>query len=225
MKSIVIFGGAGFVGKHLIRRLAKNGHKIIVPYQRSVQEAKIRLLGITGQVIPFRYSSLEDKRLKSVLNNVDVCINLKTTYDQKKDNFNNSIFKFNQKLIKILKVSNLLKQFIFFSGLGADLDKNSTRSVAVYKSEKEALKYLDNVIIIRPGVIIGGGDVFLKRLLPIFKASFFVPLFGDGSTKFQPVFIDDVSFALEKIITDNIEGQCIYELAGPRVISYKYFSL
>ena len=223
MKSIVIFGGAGFVGKHLIRRLTKNGHKIIVPYQRSVQEAKIRLLGVTGQVIPFRYSSLDDKRLKSVLNNTDVCINLKTTYDQKKGDFNNSIFKFNQKLIKILKVSNLLKQFIFFSGLGADLDKNSTRSVAVYKSEKEALKYLDNVIIIRPGVIIGGGDVFLKRLLPIFKASFFVPLFGDGSTKFQPVFIDDVSLAVEKIITDNIEGQGIYELAGPRAISYKDF--
>jgi len=223
MKSIVIFGGAGFVGKHLIRRLTKNGHKIIVPYQRSVQEAKIRLLGVTGQVIPFRYSSLEDKRLKSVLNNADICINLKTTYDQKKGNFNNSIFKFNQKLIKILKFSNLLKQFIFFSGLGADLDKNSTRSVAIYKSEKEAFKYINNVIIIRPGVIIGGGDVFLKRLLFIFKASFFVPLFGDGSTKFQPVFIDDVSLAVEKIITDNIEGQGIYELAGSRAISYKDF--
>ena len=96
MKSIVIFGGAGFVGKHLIRRLTKNGHKIIVPYQRSVQEAKIRLLGVTGQVIPFRYSSLEDKRLKSVLNNTQVCINLKTTYDQKNCDFNNTIFKFNQ---------------------------------------------------------------------------------------------------------------------------------
>ncbi len=223
MKSIVIFGGAGYLGKHLIRRLTKNSYKIIVPYQRSVQEAKIRLLGVTGQVIPFRYSSLEDKRLKSVLNNADVCINLKTTYDQKKGNFNNSIFKFNQKLIKILKVSKLLKQFIFFSGLGADIDKNSTRSVAVYNSEKEAFKNIDNVIIIRPGVIIGGGDVFLKRLLPIFKASFFVPLFGDGSTKFQPVFIDDVSLAVEKIIKENIEGQSIYELAGPRAFSYKEF--
>ena len=223
MKSIVIFGGAGFVGKHLIRRLTKNGHKIIVPYQRSVQEAKIRLLGVTGQVIPFRYSSLEDKRLKSVLNNADVCINLKTTYDQKKGDFNNTIYKFNQKLIRILKSSKELKQFILFSGLGVDIDKNSTRSIAVHKSEKEAFKQLDNVIIIRPGVIIGGGDVFLKRLLPIFKASFFVPLFGDGSTKFQPVFIDDVSLAVEKIITDNIEGQGIYELAGLRAISYKDF--
>ena len=59
---------------------------------------------------------------------------------------------------------------------------------------------IDNTSIIRPGVIIGGGDVFLKRLLPIFKMSFFVPLFGDGTIKFQPVFIDDVSLAVEKII-------------------------
>ena len=121
MKSVVIFGGAGFVGKHLIRRLAKNSYKIIVPYQRSVQEAKIRLLGVTGQVIPFRYSSLEDKRLKLVLQNVDICINLKTTYDQKKGDFNNTIFKFNQKLIRILKSNKELKQFILFSGLGVDL--------------------------------------------------------------------------------------------------------
>ena len=223
MKSIVIFGGAGFVGKHLIRRLAKNGYKIIVPYQKSIQEAKIRLLGVTGQIIPFRYSSLNDKRLKSILINTDICINLKTTYDQKRGTFNETIFKFNQKLIKILKFNPNLKQFLFFSGLGVDNNRNSQRSIAVLKSEKEAFKLIDNSIIIRPGVIIGGGDIFLKRLLPIFKMSFFVPLFGDGSIKFQPVFIDDVSLAVEKIINEQIKGKNIYELAGPRIISYKDF--
>ena len=69
----------------------------------------------------------------------------------------------------------------------------------------------------------GGGDIFLKRLLPIFKASFFVPLFGDGSTKFQPVFIDDVSLAFDEIINSKIKGKNIYELAGPRIYSYKEF--
>ena len=223
MKSIVIFGGAGFVGKHIIRRLAKNGYKIIVPYQKSIQEAKIRLLGTTGQIIPFRYSSLNDKRLYSVLINSDICINLKTTYDQKKGTFNDTIYKFNKNLLKILKSNGNLIQFIFFSGLGVDVDKSSTRSIAVFKSEKEAFKMIDNTSIIRPGVIIGGGDVFLKRLLPIFKMSFFVPLFGDGSIKFQPVFIDDVSTAIEKIVKDNIKGKNIYELAGPRVLSYRAF--
>ena len=223
MKSIIIFGGAGFVGKHLIRRLAKLGFKIIVPYQLSIQEAKIRLLGVTGQIIPFRYSSLNDKRLQSVLINADICINLKTTYDQKKGYFNDTIFKFNQKLLKILKSSANLKQYIFFSGLGVDLDKKSSRSIAIFKSEKEILKHFQNVSIIRPGVIIGGGDIFLKRLLPIFKISFFIPLFGDGSTKFQPVYIDDISVAVEKIINEQIKGKNIYELAGPRIISYKDF--
>ncbi len=223
MKSIVIFGGSGFVGRHLIRRLAKNGHKIIVPYQKSIQEAKIRLLGVTGQIIPFRYTSLNDKRLQSILINTDICINLKTTYDQKKGSFNDIIFNFNKKLIKILKSNKNLEQFVFFSGLGVDIDKNSKRSIAIYKTEKEAYKMIDNTSIIRPGVIIGGGDVFLKRLLPIFKMSFFVPLFGDGTIKFQPVFIDDVSLAVEKIINNQITGKNIYELAGPRILEYKDF--
>ena len=107
--------------------------------------------------------------------------------------------------------------------MGADLDKNSARSIAVVKSEKEVFKTIINANIIRPGVIIGGGDIFLKRLLPIFKMSFFVPLFGDGSIRFQPVFIDDVSLAVEKIINEKIKGKNIYELAGPRIIAYKDF--
>ncbi len=223
MKSIVIFGGAGFVGKHLIRRLAKNGYKIIVPYQKSIQEAKLRLLGVTGQIIPFRYISLDDKRLQSVLINSNICINLKTTYDQKKGSFKETILNFNLKLLKILNLNKNLQQYIFFSGLGVDIDKKSSRSMAIFKSEKEAFKKIDNSIIIRPGVIIGGGDIFLKRLLPIFKMSFFVPLFGNGSIKFQPVFIDDVSLAVEKIINNEIYGKNIYELAGPRIISYRDF--
>ena len=221
MKSIVIFGGAGFVGRHLIRRLAKNGYKIIVPYQKSTQEAKIRLLGSTGQIIPFRFISLKDERLKAVLMKIDICINLKTTYDQNKGVFNDTIFKFNKELINILSKNIDLKQYLYFSGLGVDIDKNSNRSKSVHKSEKEALKKLDNVIILRPGVIIGGGDVFLKRLLPIFKMSFFVPLFGDGSIKFQPVFIDDVAMAVEKIVNEQIMSKNIYELAGPRILSYR----
>ncbi len=223
MKSIVIFGGAGFIGRHLIRTLAKKGHKIIVPYQKSIQEAKLRLLGVTGQIIPFRFSDLEEKRLSSILLKTDICINLKTTYDQKKGLFDATIYQFNKKLIKILKSNLELKNYIFFSGLGADIDKSSKRNIAVYKAEKEAFKNLKNINIIRPGVIIGGGDVFLKKLLPIFKSSFFVPLFGDGSIKFQPVFIDDISQAIEQIVDQQVKGQNIYELAGPEILTYREF--
>ena len=89
MKSIVIFGGAGFIGKHLIRRLAKNGYKIIIPYQQSTKEEKLRFLGYTGQITPFYYNNLKDKKIRSILEKVDVCINLKTTWDSKKTSFDN----------------------------------------------------------------------------------------------------------------------------------------
>ncbi len=63
----------------------------------------------------------------------------------------------------------------------------------------------------------------MKRLLPIFKSSFFIPLFGDGTVKFQPVFIDDISLAIEKIVNDEIKNQNIYELAGPEILTYRKF--
>ena len=79
MKSIVIFGGAGFVGRHIIRRLAKKGYKIIVPYQRSTNEAKLRLLGNLGQIIPYKYNNLEDRVIVNILRNIDICINIVTS--------------------------------------------------------------------------------------------------------------------------------------------------
>ena len=65
--------------------------------------------------------------------------------------------------------------------------------------------------------------LIMHTLSRYLKASFFVPLFGDGSTRFQPVFIDDVSLAIEEIINAKIKGKNIYELAGPRIYSYKEF--
>ena len=117
MKSIVIFGGAGFVGKYLIRRLAKCGYKIIVPYQKSTSEGKLRLLGSTGQIIPFYFKNLKDKRIKNILKHTSVCINLKTSWSSKKISFNQTIFEFNKELLNILKKNDSLFFRIFTRSL------------------------------------------------------------------------------------------------------------
>ena len=221
MKSIVIFGGAGFVGKHLIRRLAKCGYKIIVPYQESTSEEKLRLLGNTGQIIPFYFKNLKDKRIKTILKHTNVCINLKTSCSSKKTTFNQTIFEFNEELLNILKKNKSLKQIIYFSGLGVDEDVKSLRSVAIHKSENLISLNFINSIIIRPGIILGGGDQFLSLLLTIFKMSYFIPLFGNGRSKFQPVFIYDVSLLVEKIVKYNLVGFHIFEAVGPNILSYR----
>ena len=100
MKSIIIFGGSGYVGKNLIRVFAKKGYKIIVPYQRQINEANLRLLGSVGQIIPFQFTSLKNPKLLNLIHTSDICLNLKTSWESNESKLIKSIFKFNKELIE-----------------------------------------------------------------------------------------------------------------------------
>jgi len=215
MKTVVIFGGSGFIGQHIIRRIAKIGYRIIIPHQQQTNEAKLRLLGVIGQIIPLRFRSFNETIIQRQLQKANVVINLKTLWDEKKISFKDGIFNFNKQLVNVLVKMNNNKQFIYFSGLDSDAKECSKRSEMIFRSENYIQKYLSNSIIIKPGVIVGGGDRFMKALLPLFKISFFIPLFGSGKAKFQPVFIDDISIAVNKIIIESLKGKHTFEFVGP----------
>ena len=222
MKSIIIFGGSGYVGKNLIRSYVKKGYKIIIPYQRQIDEADLRLLGSVGQIIPFHFTTLENLKLLSILENADICINLKTTWDSKESYLEKSIYTFNKELVEIIKKSSTIKKFIFFSGLGTE-KRSTLRNEIISNTEELVTKELKNSIIIRPSVILGNGDKFLSSLLPIFKMSFFIPIFGDGSKKLQPILIEDiVDFVSNLIELPNIDER-LFELGGPDVFTYREF--
>ena len=222
MKSIIIFGGAGYIGKNLIRRFAKDGYKIIVPYQKQTKEANLRISRAVGQIIPFHFTSLKNEKLLTLLNNSDFCINLKTSWSSNKSELSRSILDFNSELIDQIKLSSSIKKFIFFSGLGTET-RSTFRNEIISKAENLVIKNLQNAVVIRPSVILGNNDQFLSNLLPIFKMSFFIPLFGDGSKKFQPVLIDDVVEFVSKTIEESNNDKQLFELAGPDIFTYKEF--
>ena len=222
MKSIIIFGGSGYVGKNLIRSFVKKGYKIIVPYQRQIDEANLRLLGSVGQIIPFHFSTLENPKLLSIIRNADICINLKTTWDSKESYLEKSIYTFNKELTEIIKQSSTIKKFIFFSGLGTE-KRSTLRNEIISKTEELITKELKNAIIIRPSVILGNGDQFLSSLSPIFKMSFFIPLFGNGSKKFQPVLIEDIVDFVSNLVELPSLDERLFELGGPDIFTYREF--
>jgi uncharacterized protein YbjT (DUF2867 family) len=222
MKSIIIFGGSGYVGKNLIRSFVKKGYKIIVPYQKQIDEANLRLFGSVGQIVPFHFTSLKNPKLLSILNNADLCINLKTTWNSKESYLEKSIYTFNKDLIQIIKQSSTIKKFIFFSGLGTE-KRSTLRNEIISKTEELIANELKNSIIIRPSVILGNGDQFLSNLLPIFKMSFFIPLFGNGSKKFQPVLIEDIVDFVSNLIELPSLDERLFELGGPDVFTYREF--
>ena len=200
MKTVIIFGGSGFVGRHIIRRLVKKAYKIIIPYQQPTNEAKLRHFGSIGQVIPIKYFNVQDEIIIDIIHKSDVIINLKTMWQENRASFEAGIYQFNVDLVKIINKSNKKKPFLFFSGLGTDKNSMSKRTRMIAKSEDYIGNNCINSCIFRPGIILGSDDQFLKKILPLFKYSIFIPLFGTGNAKFQPVYIDDIAKAIEKVI-------------------------
>ena len=208
MKTVVIFGGSGFVGQNILQRLAKKGFRIIVPYQRPINEAKLRFLGNVGQIIPIKFRNLKEDIIRNAIKNCYALINLKTIWHQNKMySYKKNILNFNSQLVDLINSIDNNKIFIFFSGLGVNKDSSSVRSQYIAKAEKYILQNIINSSIIRASIIIGEGDQFLEKLIPIFKFSFFVPLFGSGNTKFQPVYVDDIAKAIDNILDNQIKGK------------------
>ena len=222
MKTVVIFGGSGFVGQNIIRRLSKTGYRIMVPYQRSSNQAILRLFGSVGQVIPLKFNNLNEALIKKIINDSDVLLNLKTIWQENKSNsYKKNILDFNSQLIDLINLIDKKKPFIFFSGIGASEKSQSLRIRYIYETERYINANLKNSSIIRPSIIIGNGDQFLRKLLPIFKFSFFVPMFGNGEAKLQPVFVDDIAKGIEIILEQGVKNNNIYELTGPEIFTYK----
>ena len=224
MKTVVIFGGSGFIGQNIIRRLAKRRFRIIVPYQIPIDESKLRLYGKLGQIIPIKLSMISEDKIKKIIKNSDAILNLKTIWREKKvSKYKESILKFNIKLTNLINLTNKNQPFIFFSGIGVDEFSKSARIQNIYESEKYILQNLNNVSIVRPSLVIGEGSQFLNKLVTAIRISFFVPIFGSGRAKIQPVFVDDVAKAVVEILEKKNNGKNIYELGGPEVYTYKSF--
>ena len=222
MKTVIIFGGSGFVGHNIIRKMAKKGFKIIVPYQRPINEAKLRLYGQVGQIIPIRFDQMDYSSMETIIKSSHAVLNLKTIWSEnKKNSYDKRIYLFNKQLLNIINTSKNNIHYIFFSGLGVTTNSISDRVKNIAKTEDYIISNSDNYSIIRPGIIIGGNDVFLGRMLPIIKYSPIVPLFGKGLSKIQPVYIEDVVDACMKIINTKQKNKEIYELFGNEIFTYK----
>ena len=221
MKTIVIFGGSGFIGSYIVRRLAKLGFRIIVPTSNLQNTLKLKLYGDVGQIIGIKLNLLNKLKISKILHNADCVINLRTIWSEnKKITFERSIYNFNKTIVDL--VSELkIKQYIFFSGVGVSLKSSSKRIISIANSEEYIKKKLINYSILRPSIVIGNGDKFIEKLNPIFKYSFFIPLFGKGTSKIQPIYVDDVAKVVERLVLDNNLKSNIYELGGNKILSYK----
>ena len=220
-KIIAIFGGGGFLGKHLMRQLTKLDYRIKVATRNPFLKGYLKPLGNPGQIELFKTNIFNPEDVKRVIKNCDFVINLVgILYETRKQKFNQVHEEFPNLLGNICN-ENKVKKLVHVSALGVREDHISKYMQSKLKGEKNIKNSFKSSIILRPSVIFGPSDKFFNTFASITQFSPFLPLIGGGSVKFSPIYVGDVAQAIVKTLKLNNSEPEIYELGGPKNYSFK----
>lgn len=219
-KIVTVFGGSGFVGRHVVRSLAKHGYKIKVAVRRPDLAGHLQPLGDLGQIKAIQANVRYYQSVQSAVQNSDIVINLTGTLSAGGKNNCDAVNDFGARAIA-QAAKNVKARFIHVSSLSADIDSEAKYSQSKAAGEEAVFDILKSAIIMRPSVIFGQEDAFFNRFATMSTISPFLPLIGGGKTLFQPVYVGDVADAIVKAANGDLKTGRIYELGGARVASFR----
>ncbi|MFW2544297.1 complex I NDUFA9 subunit family protein [Primorskyibacter sp. 2E107] len=217
-KLVTIYGGSGFVGRYIARRMAKEGWRVRVAVRRPNEAIFVRPYGAVGQVEPVFCNIRDDDSVRAVMNGADAVVNCVGTFDKGgKNNFDAVQHEGAGRIARIAAEMGVARM-VHLSAIGAEAESDSLYATSKGKGEAGVLEHMPDAVILRPSVIFGPEDEFFNRFAKMTRVSPVIPLVG-GNTKFQPVYVDDVAQAAVKGVLGEAEGG-IYELGGPDVVSF-----
>ena len=216
---VTVFGGTGFLGRHLIKHLCNQECIIKVPTRNPVKGYFLQPLGDVGQINLIKFDLSDNRKLENLIEDSDIIINLiGILFEKKRNDFINLHYNFVKRLVDNINLNK--KNFIQISALGVNRYKNSLYSRSKFNAEEYIQKNSKKFSIIRPGLIFGPEDNFFCKFAKMSLFSPFLPLIMGGETKFQPVYVEDVCKGIMKILNKNITNQ-IFEFGGPDIFTFK----
>tara|TARA_B100001121_G_C18583226_1_gene570794 strand:- start:36 stop:1013 length:978 start_codon:yes stop_codon:yes gene_type:complete len=222
VKNCLIFGGSGQIGRFLIRKLTKNNYKVTVVTRNIHQNSyKIKTQANAGYIEIVESSIFNEKKIRELFKNADVCINLiGILYEKRKGNtFKNIHSIFPSLLSKLCKEYNL-KHFIHLSALGINNALDSKYASSKLEGEMNILKNFPLTTILRPSVVYSVDDNFTTNFMTLLNILPIFPLYYSGRTKFMPIHCSDLTDVIYHVISKNIKSK-IVECVGPETISFK----
>ncbi|ESW16402.1 hypothetical protein PHAVU_007G153700 [Phaseolus vulgaris] len=217
-----VFGATGFLGRYVVQQLAKMGSQVLVPFRGSEDCPRhLKLMGDLGQIVPMKYNPRDESSVKAVMAKANVVINLiGRDYETRNYSFEEVNYHMAENLAKISKEHGGILRFIQVSCLGASPSSPSRMLRAKAAAEEVVLRELPEATILKPAVMIGTEDRILNPWAHFAKKYSFIPLFGNGSTKIQPVYVVDVAAALTTVLKDDGTSMGkTYELGGPDIFT------
>jgi uncharacterized protein YbjT (DUF2867 family) len=217
---VTIFGGSGFVGRHVVRALCKRGYRIRVAVRRPDLAGHLQPLGRVGQIHAVQANLRHAGSVEAALRDADVAINLVGIMQETgRQRFAEVQALGAERVARA--TADLGIPLVHMSALGADPDSASLYARAKADGERLVLAAKPDAVIMRPSIIFGPEDHFFNRFAAMARLSPVLPLIGGGATRFQPVFAGDVGLAFAEAVEGKAKRGTIYELGGPEVRSFK----
>ena len=220
-KNILIFGSTGFIGRSLTKRLLANGSRLICPVRNPNRAKRNILSGDIGQIDVVEFDLQNLGNIENLIEKCDVIVNLiGLLYEKNNFSFELAHFLLPKKIATYAEKYH--KPFVHISSLGSTYQSNSNYLVSKKMGEEFIQINNNNHIIIRPSVVYGEEDNFINQFGRMAKILPFLPLFKKGETKFQPIYVNDLSLMIFNLINnfDNYKNQNI-PAVGQEVFTFK----
>jgi uncharacterized protein YbjT (DUF2867 family) len=216
---ITIFGGSGFLGRHIVRALAHRDFRIRVAVRRPDLAGHLQPLGHVGQIEAVQANVRFPTSVEAAVRGSDVVINLVGILFQRgRQRFRSVQFRGAEAIARAAAQHGA--RLIHVSAIGANSRSWSGYARSKARAEQAVLAAVPSATIFRPSIVFGPEDQFFNRFAALACLLPALPLIGGGRTRFQPVFAGDVAEAVAAAVEGKTKPGTIYELGGPEIFTF-----
>jgi uncharacterized protein YbjT (DUF2867 family) len=217
---VTVFGGSGFIGRSVVRALAKRDYRIRVAVRRPELAGYLQPLGRVGQIHTVQANLRYPSSVEAAMRDSHVAINLvgilaesgAQTFDAVQASGAGAVSK---------AAAAASARMVHVSAIGADENSPSRYARAKAVGEQAVFSAIPSATIMRPSIVFGPEDQFTNRFAALARISPALPLIGGGLTKLQPVYVGDIATAVAEAVDGNATPGAIYELGGPEVLTMR----
>lgn len=218
---VTVFGGSGFLGRHVVRALARRNYRVRVAVRRPDLAGHLQPLGSVGQIKAVQANLRYRWSVDRAVQGADAVINLVGILAPSGAQTFDAVQAFGARAIAEACRAAGVDRLVHVSAIGADAGSASAYARTKAAGEAAVFETVPGAVVLRPSIVFGPEDDFFNRFAEMARFAPALPLIGGGRTRFQPVFVGDVAEAVARAVDGAVEGGKVYELGGPEVKSFR----
>jgi NADH dehydrogenase len=219
-KVATVFGGSGFIGRYVVKRLAAQGFVVRVAGRDPEAALFLKTMGAVGQIVPLFAPVQQEAPVKRAVEGADVVINLAGILSERRKGDFYRVHEEGAKRVAQAAAQAGVQQLVHVSAIGVNAASPSDYARSKGLGEQLVRGHFPAAVILRPSILFGAEDEFFNRFASMAMLSPVVPIVG-GATKFQPVYVSDVADAVMAAINRESAAGRVFELGGPWVRTFK----